>query len=126
MPDTALISIIDDDAWSRGGIRDLVLSLGYRAEAFASAEQFEESGRINDTSCVISDLQMPGLSGLDLQDRLQAQGHRTPIIFVTAYPDEKHRRRALSSGAAGFLSKPFEEGALIQCLEAALRPVIHA
>ena len=116
-----LISIIDDDAWARQGISDLVLSLGYRVLAFESAERFLNSGSIEITACLITDLQMPGLSGLDLQDRLRTDGYRTPIIFVTAYPDERYRARALEGGAACFLSKPFEEQSLIDCLNLVVR-----
>jgi len=117
-----MISIVDDDAWAREGIKDLVLSLGYQAQAFESADQFIGSSRIVDTACVITDVQMPGTSGLDLQDYLLAHGHRTPVIFITAYPSEKHRLRALDAGAIGFLGKPFDEQALVDCLERALRP----
>lgn len=116
-----MISIVDDDAWAREGIKDLILSLGYQAQAFESAEQFIGSSCIADTACVITDVQMPGTSGLDLQDYLLSHGHRTPVIFVTAYPSEKNRLRALDAGAVGFLSKPFDEQALMDCLARALR-----
>ena len=88
------ISIIDDDAFARDGIRELVESLGYHALTFMSAEHFLDSGRLADTCCVITDIQMPGLSGLDLQEKLQAQGHQTPVIMVTAYPSEQQRTLA--------------------------------
>ena len=114
------ISIIDDDTWAREGIRDFVASLGYRTLTFASADEFVNSGRIAETNCVISDVQMPGLSGLDLQDYLAGCGHGTPIIFLTAYPDERSRARALGAGARGFLVKPFDDKSLIQCLNAAV------
>ncbi len=115
-----MISIIDDDHWAREGIRELIESLGYRAHAFTSVEEFLQSGLLAETACVITDLQMPGLSGFDLQDQLQAQGIPTPIIIITAYPDEKRRARALECGAVGFLSKPFDECSLIDCLSDAL------
>ena len=120
MSEAPMISIVDDNAWSREGLKDFVLSLGYRALAFASAEHFVESGCIADTTCLIADVQMPGLSGLDLQDYLLSHGHRTPIIFITAYPDEKCRSRALGAGAVGFFSKPFDEETLIECLALAV------
>ena len=114
------ISIIDDDPIVREAIADLVQSLGYEAATFDSAEQFLESGAVAETSCLITDLQMPGQSGLELQKQLLAEGHHTPVIFVTAFPEEKFRRRAMDAGAVGFLSKPFDDEALISCVETAL------
>jgi FixJ family two-component response regulator len=115
-----MISIVDDDNWARDGIRELVESLGYRAISFISAEQFLESNFVDKTSCLITDLQMPGLSGLDLQRELRRMGYGIPIIFITAYPDEKRREDALGAGAIGFLSKPFDEQSLIDCLALAV------
>ena len=120
MSENALISIVDDDALARDGIRELVESLGYKATAFESAEDFLKSGLVADTACLITDLQMPGLSGLELQEALQSQGNHTPVIVITGHPNEKHRTRALENGAIGFLSKPFNEQALIKCLTAAI------
>ena len=117
-----MISIVDDDDFVRESLRDLIESLGYNVAVFESAERFLEAACLAETSCVITDLQMPGLSGLDLQGRLIADGRYIPIIFVTAFPDEKFRARAMSAGAAGFLSKPFNERSLISCLESALSP----
>src|SRR6201981_958056 len=114
-----LISIVDDDALARDGIGQLIESLGYKAVTFISAEHFLESGLIAETACLITDLQMPGLNGLELQEALRSQGCRIPIILITAFPNEKHRNRALEGGALGFLSKPFDESSLIQCLAAA-------
>ena len=116
-----MISIVDDDAWARSGLVDLILSLGYEVRAFESAEQFIQSNSISDTACLITDLNMPGLSGLDLQSHLRRQGHRTPVVFVTAYPNEKHRAQALADGAVGFLTKPFDETSLIACLTNAIQ-----
>jgi len=116
----AVISIIDDDLLVRESTADLISSLGHKALIFGSAEQFLASGCLKDTACIITDLHMPGLNGLDLQSRLLAEGHRTPIIFITAYPKEAARSRALTAGAVAFLSKPFEESALISSLETAL------
>ena len=114
------VSIIDDDQTVREATGDLVQSLGYEVATFESAERFLESGRLAETSCLITDLQMPGLSGLDLQGRLIAEGQRIPVIFITAFPEERFRRRAMNAGAVGFLSKPFDEEALIDCLDTAL------
>jgi FixJ family two-component response regulator len=115
-----MISIIDDDASMRKAARRLVKSLGYNASTFASAEEFLESGRVGDTSCVITDMQMPGLSGAELQGELITQGANMPIIFVTAFPEDGLRKRVLAAGAIGFLSKPFDEERLIGCLKTAL------
>ncbi|HEY7299258.1 MAG TPA: response regulator [Xanthobacteraceae bacterium] len=115
-----MISIIDDDHIVRDAIGDLLQSLGHKTETFQSAEHFLQSGRLGETSCLITDLQLPGLNGLDLQSRLLADGHRTPVIFVTAFPEERYRSRAISAGAVGFLSKPFNETCLIRCLHTAL------
>ena len=121
MSQSQMVSIVDDDPLAREGIRELVESLGYKAIAFVSAQDFLQSGAVAATRCLITDLQMPGLSGLELQERLQAQGYRTPVILITAYPNEKHRCRAMSAGAVGFLSKPFEEQSLVECLSVAMR-----
>jgi FixJ family two-component response regulator len=121
MSEAPLISIIDDDALASDGIRELVESLGYKAVTFSSAEHFLQSSVVTETTCLITDLQMPGLNGLELQEALRSQGHCTPIILITAYPNEKHRNRALDGGAIGFLSKPFDERSLIRCLTAAIK-----
>jgi len=118
--DAPVISIIDDDPSVREATGGLVRSLGYRSETFASAEDFLQSGRMSETSCVITDVQMPGLSGVELQSMMIAQGNRTPIIFVTAFPEDRIRRRVLEAGAIGFLSKPFNEERLIEHLQVAL------
>ena len=118
--DRTLISIVDDDALARDGIRELVESLGYEARTFSSAQHFLESGVTEETVCLITDLQMPGLNGLELQEALRSQGNCIPIILITAFPNDKHRNRALDGGALGLLSKPFEESSLIQCLAAAI------
>ena len=121
MSHTQTVSIVDDDPLAREGIKELVESLGYKALAFVSAQDFLQSGAIVKTGCLITDLQMPGLNGLELQERLQAGGYNTPVILITAYPDEKHRSRAMSAGAIGFLSKPFEEQSLLECLNSAMK-----
>jgi FixJ family two-component response regulator len=114
-----MISIVDDDESVRESTKALVRSLGYGACVFASAEEFLSSN-LDDTACLILDVQMKGLSGLELQERLIAQGRRTPIIFITAFPDETIRNRALKAGAIGFLNKPCSDEKLMQCLDAAL------
>jgi FixJ family two-component response regulator len=121
MSEAPLISIVDDDPLARDGIRELVESLAYKATTFESAQHFLESGLIADTTCLITDLQMPGLNGLELQEALRAKGYCTPVILITAYPNETHRKRALDGGAVGFLSKPFDEASLIGCLTAATK-----
>jgi len=116
-----MISIIDDDLFVRVSTSALISSLGHEALIFDSGEQFLASGCLKDTACIITDLHMPGLSGLDLQSRLLAEGHCTPIIFITAYPKEEARSRALDAGAVAFLSKPFHETDLLKSLERALK-----
>jgi FixJ family two-component response regulator len=113
-----MISIVDDDESVRESTKALVRSLGYAASVFASAEEFLSSD-VDGADCLILDVQMKGLSGVELQERLIAQGRQTPIIFVTAFPDEKVRDRALKAGAIGFLSKPCSDEKLTQCLDAA-------
>jgi FixJ family two-component response regulator len=113
------ISIVDDDASFRGAITGLVRSLGYAVAAFGSAEDFLASGRVDDTDCLITDVRMPGMSGIQLQSHLMAQGYRVPIIFVAVDPGPKARQQALASGALCFLNKPFNETSLISCLERA-------
>jgi FixJ family two-component response regulator len=125
-----MISIIDDDEFMRDAVNSLVRSLGYRAAVFSSAEDYLRSDYLRDSACVIADVQMPGMTGADLQDRLIADGLRTPMIFMTAYFDEKVRRRVLDSGAFGFLSKPFDDECLTKCINEALkgsgvRPIEH-
>jgi FixJ family two-component response regulator len=115
------ISIVDDNEAVREATKGLVRSLGYDASAFSSAGEFLASGHVHDTSCLITDLHMPELSGTDLQSRLIADGHRMPIIFITAYPEDSARERAMKAGAIAFIGKPFSEDRLIGCLERALK-----
>ena len=121
-----MISIVDDDISVRESLRDLIESLGYEVATFESAERFLEAACLPETSCLITDLQMPGLSGLDPQSRLIVDGQYIPVIFVTAFPGERFRRDAMNAGAVGFLSKPFDENALINCLKTALSPSIES
>jgi FixJ family two-component response regulator len=114
------ISVIDDDASVRAATNNLLSSHGYLVDAFASAEEFLQSVRLNDSSCVIADVQMSAMSGLDLLSYMRARGYNAPFIFITAFPDESVRARALKGGAICFLAKPFAGPALIRCVEAAL------
>lgn len=120
MPDAPIISIIDDDDSMRCAMKSLVMSLGLRVHTFRSAEEFLQSPRLDDTSCLITDLQMPGLSGVELQSLLLAQARHMPIILVTAFAEEHTRNRAMEAGALGFLSKPFETQTLIKLIEQAI------
>lgn len=115
-----VISIIDDDPSVREATRSLIRSLGYKARVFSSAEEYLQSDQMRDSSCLITDLHMPGMSGADLQDHLIAEGHRIPIIFMTAYYEERVRARVMGAGAFGFLRKPFADESLIECLDKAL------
>ena len=116
-----VISIIDDDESVRVATNRLVRSLGYVGHTFASADEFLRSPRLNDTACVIADVQMPGMSGVELQGVLKSRGNHTPMILITAFPDDSVRKRALSAGAVCFLNKPFDGAALIGCLQTALK-----
>ena len=121
MSRTPVVSIVDDDDSVRTAMSSLVRSLGYEACVFASAEAFLASPRLQDTACLIADIQMPGMSGLDLQSALQARRHRIPIIFITAFPEERIRKRAEAAGAVGFFSKPVDGHVIIGCLDSALK-----
>ena len=116
-----MISIIDDDESIRAATSCLLRSHGFVAQAFASARAFLQSAHVDDASCLIVDVQMPGMSGVELQSALLSQKRRTPIIFISAFLEERVRSRALRSGAVGFLSKPFDAQALIKCIDMALR-----
>jgi len=114
------IAIVDDDELMRGAVHGLLKEAGFPAKAFASAEEFLESGHHHLTSCLIADIRMPGMSGLDLQARLTAEQVRIPIIFITAHGDERMRMHALRSGAVEFLVKPFDGEVLLETVRAAL------
>jgi FixJ family two-component response regulator len=114
-----MIAIVDDDASARESTGRLVRSLGFAVAAFTSAEDFLQSAHVAAAACLIVDAQMPGLSGLELQRLLGARGNTTPIIFVTAFPEDI-RARGLAAGAVGVLGKPYSEQSLIDCLDAAL------
>jgi FixJ family two-component response regulator len=117
---TAKIAIVDDDEAVREAMKHLVRSLGYHASTFGSAEEFLTS-QFSNTSCIITDVQMPGMSGIDLQDLLIAEGHRIPIIFITGHPDDNARVRAVKTGAVAFLTKPVNADHLVGYLDRALK-----
>ena len=120
--ETPLISIVDDDEWIRGALEALVRSLGFATRTFASAEVFLQSSVVGETRCLILDVQMGKMSGVDLQDQLSNTGFDIPIIFITAYRDETVKARALDAGAICFLHKPLDlQGPrLTECIYAAL------
>ena len=121
MREASVISIVDDDEWSRIGITKLVQSFGFATQDFASAHALLDSPVLTRTACVISDIQMPALSGLQLLDELRTRGHNMPIIFVTAFPNERVRAQALVRGATCVLTKPFDGETLELCLATALK-----
>jgi FixJ family two-component response regulator len=116
----SVISVIDDDASVRAATNNLLSSHGYIVHTFGSAEEFLQSAELNESVCVIADVQMPAMSGLDLLTHMRAQGYAAPFIFITAFPEENVRVRALKAGAVGFLAKPFAGPVLINCIETAL------
>jgi FixJ family two-component response regulator len=120
LSEPAVIAVVDDDPSVRATTDSLVRSLGYVVHTFASAEDFLRSSNLSETSCVIADIHMPGMSGVELQAHPLVQGSRLPFIFITAFPDERVRARALRAGAIGYLTKPVEEHSFIQCLNMAL------
>ena len=117
---TKVVSIVDDDDLMRRALEGLLKAVGLPARAFASAEEFLESGQQHDTGCLIADIRMSGMSGLELQARLNAQQIRIPTIFITAHGDERLRMQALRAGAVEFLAKPFDEERLLEHVRAAL------
>ena len=121
MSNQLLISIIDDDQPFRESMRRLIRSLGYTAEVFSSAAEFLASRRLSETACLIADVHMPGMTGIDLHHRLIETGHRIPTVLVTAYPSEVDRARALKDGVVCYLRKPVDDRKLSRCLRAALR-----
>ena len=116
----SMISIVDDDQSAREGITDLVTSMGYDAQAFERPGDFLKSPQLHRTHCLITDVRMPEMSGLELLERLAASGLSIPTIVITAFPLENDRRRASRSGVFCYLAKPFEESELMECIRAAL------
>jgi FixJ family two-component response regulator len=114
------VAIVDDDEAVRIALDGLLRSAGLTARAFESAEEFINSGQQHHTECLISDIRMPGMSGLELQAKLNAEGCRIPIVFITAHGDAKMRMQALRAGAVEFLAKPFDDEVLLESVRAAL------
>ena len=121
MPDFTLISIVDDDEPYRESMRKLVALLGYAVEAFPSAADFLASSFLPETACLVADVHMPGMTGVELHGRLVELGYTIPTILVTAYPDEAVRDWALKDGAICYLSKPVDDAKLESCLRTALK-----
>ena len=117
---STLVAIVDDDDSLRVALQGLLKATGFPAEAYASAEEFLSSGQQQQTACLITDIRMPGMSGLELQAKLNADRFRIPIIFLTAHGDEKMRMQALRAGAVEFMAKPFDDEALLESVRAAL------
>ena len=121
VPDVPLISIVDDDESVREALKSLIVSVGFRAEPFRSGEEFLNSPYVSETACLIADVRMSGMSGLDLQDRLNAAHSSIPVVFISAHDDQEARARGLRGGAVAFLQKPFSEdsllGAITDCLD---------
>ena len=116
-----LIAIVDDDQSVQNTLQDLIESEGLSARCFGSAEKFLESGEQHNAACLIADIRMPGMSGLELQTKLKAERCRIPIIFITAHGDAKMRVQAMCDGAVEFLTKPFDNAVLLQTVQAALQ-----
>jgi FixJ family two-component response regulator len=121
MSDKFIVMIVDDDESVRRAARRLIKSFGFAVETFASAEDFLTSGRLPQTACLVLDVQMPGLNGLELQSRLISEGHQIPIVFITAFNDDNARDQALRAGAVGYLVKPFEEADLLNGINLAVQ-----
>ena len=122
MSKAAVIAIVDDDLSVREALTSLVRSLGYGTIAFECAEDLLKSKRRRSVSCLIADVQMPGMSGLQLYDQLVASGKPLPTILITAFPDERTRERALQAGVICYLAKPFSEDDLLACIHSSLGP----
>ena len=117
---TKLVAIVDDDDSMRSALAGLLKAVGLPARAFASAEEFLKSGQQHQTACLIADIRMPGMSGLELQATLNAEHCKIPTIFITAHGDARMRMQALRAGAVEFLAKPFDDEALLDSVQAAL------
>jgi FixJ family two-component response regulator len=118
-----LLSVVDDDESMRESLPDLIKEFGFAARAFSSAEEFLSSGSIDETSCLILDIAMPGMSGPELHQELKRRGEEIPTIFITGQKDETVRARVLKQGAAGFLLKPFSDEALLAAIKSALQVI---
>ena len=120
MPQKPVISIVDNDQSARVGTTDLIEAMGFVAATFERAEDFLNSPSLLNTSCVIADVQMPGMTGLELYDRLVTSGKVIPTILMTAFPNKEDKARALRAGVVGYLTKPFSDSELLACIRAAL------
>ena len=120
MPKASLVSVVEDDQFFRESMRRLLRSLGYAAEAFPSAADFLASPRLGETACLIADLHMPAMTGLELHRRVIDMGHAIPTILVTAYPDNDVRARAQNDGIVCYLRKPFDDNDLAYCVHKAI------
>jgi FixJ family two-component response regulator len=120
MPKRSLVSVVEDDQFFRESMEMLIRSLGYRVEAFASAADFLASPRLAETACLIADVNMPAMTGIELYRHLSDAGRAIPTILVTAYPNDVDQIRALTNGVVCYLRKPVNEQQLIRCLHAAL------
>jgi FixJ family two-component response regulator len=118
--DTTIVAIVDDDDLMRSALQGLLKEAGLPAQAFASAEEFLQSGQQHQTACLIADIRMSGMSGLDLQAKLNDEQVRIPTIFITAHGDARMRMQALRAGAVEFLAKPFDDEVLLESVRAAL------
>ena len=118
-----LISIVDDDESVRQALKSLIDSVGFRTEVFCSGEEFLKSPSLSQTNCLIADVRMPGMSGLELQERLHAAGSAVPIVFISAHDDKEARARGLRDGAIAFLQKPFSEDSLFEAISDGLDEV---
>lgn len=117
----SIVCVVDDDFSIRDSTQRLIRSFGFTAEAFASAEEFESAGYLEETACLILDVQMPGISGIELQRQLASRGREIPIIFITAYEDDVVRAQAIREGAVAFLIKPFSEEVLLDAINMAFQ-----
>jgi FixJ family two-component response regulator len=115
-----LLSVVDDDEMLRESLPELLREFGFAARAFSSGQEFLASDYVDQTRCLILDVAMPGMSGLDLQDELKRRGQAIPVIFITGQKDDDIRKRAFRQGAVKFLYKPFSDGALLDAVNAAL------
>ena len=120
MSKAQFVAIVDDDESVRGALEGLMREAGLEAQVFASAEDFLNSELLGDTGCLIADIRMPGMSGLELQQTLNAKARRIPTIFITAHGDAKMRLQAMRAGAVEFLAKPFDDEVLLDSVRAAL------
>jgi FixJ family two-component response regulator len=115
-----MVAVVDDDDLMRSALQGMLKSVGLSSQTFASAEEFLESGQLQQTACLIADIRMPGMSGLELQAKLNAEHRRIPTIFITAHGDTRMRMQALRAGAVEFMAKPFDDGVLLESVRAVL------